>query len=208
MQYDLTSEELRVRIEHCDFDRDEAIPLFEHAVERDPDFQEAHRELGWALCGHGDEGKAEIHLRRAIVLNPNDGWAHIYLGNLLWRGFAYGEAEAEFKTAVAVWPKSSIPPWCLAMYYDWENHSRQAGRYYRLALEINPTDTVALDRYARFLRKRRQFDKARRIYQRLIEIEPSDEGARCGLFEATLSSRRGDNMRRGAPRFGRRPVPN
>jgi len=208
MQYDLTTEELRVRIEHFDFDRDEAISLFEYAITQDPDFQEAHRELGWALCGNGDEKNAEIHLRRAIELNPNDGWAHIYLGNLLWRRFACGEAETEFKTAVAVWPLSSIPYWCLAMYYDWENQFRQAGHYYRLALEIDPTDTVALDRYARFLRKRRQFGKARRIYKRLLELEPANEGAQRGLFEATLSSRSGKDMRRGAPRFGRRPVPN
>ena len=43
---DITNEELRKRIERLDLPRDNTIPLLQRALEHEPDFQLAHRELG------------------------------------------------------------------------------------------------------------------------------------------------------------------
>jgi tetratricopeptide (TPR) repeat protein len=184
----LTNEELRERIERFDFPRDEIIVLCRLALKRDPDFQLAHRELGWAFCGQDEIEKAEYHIQRAIELDPADGWARIYLGNVLWRRFEYEAAEAAFQTAISLWPDSSVPYWCLAMFYDYENRPRLAARFYRWALEIDPNDTVALYRYGHFLRSQHRSIKAKRIFQRLLSIEPANEHAIAGLYEATLES--------------------
>jgi Tfp pilus assembly protein PilF len=183
---DMTNEELRERIEIFDFPRDNAIELFQRALERDPNFQLAHRELGWAFRGHDELEKAEYYIRRAIELDPADAWAHIYLGNVLWRQFKYADAEAAFKAAVSLWPESSVPCWCLAGYYDYENKPRLAARYYRQALEIDPNDTVTLEWYGRFLRQHNRNVKAKRILERLLAIEPANEKASAELYEVTL----------------------
>jgi tetratricopeptide (TPR) repeat protein len=114
---EMTNEELRKRIESFDLPRDKAIPLLQRALECEPDFQLAHREPGWAFCTKDDIENAEYHIIRAIDLNPTDGWAYIYLGNVRWRQFDYDAAEAAFQQAISVWPKGSIPLWCLAIFY-------------------------------------------------------------------------------------------
>ncbi len=50
------------------------------ALEYDPDYSAAHRELGWLLNSTNPTPQAEYHLRRAIELDGNDTWARIYLG--------------------------------------------------------------------------------------------------------------------------------
>jgi Tfp pilus assembly protein PilF len=185
---DLTNEELRERIERFDFSADEILVLCQRAIERDPDFQLAHRELGWAFRDENEMGKALYHIRRAIELDPTDGRAHIYLGNILWGLYDYEAAEAAFQTAISVWPESSVPYWCLAIFYHYEKSQRLAGRFYRMALEIDPNDTVALSLYGQFLRSQHRPVKARRIFQRLLSIEPDNQRANAGLFEAILES--------------------
>lgn len=133
--------------------------------------------------------KSEYHIRRAIELDPADARAYIYLGNILWRQFEYETAEEAFQTAISLWPESSIPYWCLAIFYDYEKRPKLAGRLYRQALEINPDDTVALLRYGRFLRSQHRSVKAKRIFQRLLSLEPDHEQANAGLYEATLESK-------------------
>jgi Tfp pilus assembly protein PilF len=185
---DLTNEELRERIERFDFSADEILVLCQRAIERDSDFQLAHRELGWAFRDENEIEKALYHIRRAIELDPTDGRAHIYLGNILWGLYDYEAAEAAFQTAISVWPESSVPYWCLAIFYDYEKSQRLAGRFYRMALEIDPNDTVALSLYGQFLRSQHRPVKARRIFQRLLSIEPDNQRANAGLFEAILES--------------------
>ena len=187
---DLTNEELRKRIERFDLPCENVIALLQRALEREPDFQLAHRELGWAYRAEDEIEKAVYHIMRAIDLNPTDGWAHIYLGNVLWRQFAYDAAEAAFQKAITVWPESSIPFWCLAVFYDYEKRPRLAGRYYRKALEIDPNDTVALLRYGHFLRTQHRNVKAKRVIERLLILEPDNERAYSELFEAMLASQR------------------
>jgi tetratricopeptide (TPR) repeat protein len=61
----------------------ESNELFREAVEIDPEYAIAHRELGWALRRLDQYPEAERHIRRAIELDDLDEWVHIYLGNLL-----------------------------------------------------------------------------------------------------------------------------
>jgi tetratricopeptide (TPR) repeat protein len=50
--------------------RNEAVALFERAIEVDPEYSLAHRELGWLHRRAHEFPEAEYHLRRAIELNP------------------------------------------------------------------------------------------------------------------------------------------
>ena len=182
----LTNEELRERIERFDLTRDHRIPLLQRALECEPNVQLAHRELGWAYYDKDEFEKAEYHIMQSIDLNPIDGWAYIYLGNVLWRQHAYDAAEAAFQKATTIWSESSIPLWCLAMFYDCEKRPRLAGRYYRKALELVPNDTIALLLYGHFLRKQHRYVKAKRVLERLLALEPENERGNSELYEAML----------------------
>jgi tetratricopeptide (TPR) repeat protein len=165
----------------------EAVFEYQRLLADDPNCQFAHRELGWILVRLGNDDEGEFHIRCALEFDPSDAWANIYLGNVLWGKFEYEAAESAFQKAIALWPDSSVPYWCLAQFYDSEKRPRLAGRYYRKALELNPDDTVALLCYGRFLRMQHRNVKAKRILERLITLEPDNERANSELFEAMLA---------------------
>jgi tetratricopeptide (TPR) repeat protein len=103
----------------------EAQALFRRALELDPDYAAAHRELGWLLHDRKDRrgrhrqggrrgtaAETEGHLRKAIELEPDDAWTHIYLGSYLWD---VDSAIAEFHIARELWPEWTVPLWSLGI---------------------------------------------------------------------------------------------
>lgn len=160
-----------------------AIELFEKAIELDPAYAMAHRELGWALSLLEDKDPdAEYHLRRAIELNDEDGWAHIYLGNILWRRGDRDSAEECFKRAVEVWPEIATPHWCLALFYEYENRPNDAAKLYEKALTVDPDDPVANKSFGKYLLDIGQYEKARLYLSKALALNPGDR-----ITESALS---------------------
>lgn len=58
-------------------DAKSAVPLFERAIERDPRFADAHFNLAMALEQVSERGKARLHWRRYLDLEPNGTWSDI-----------------------------------------------------------------------------------------------------------------------------------
>jgi DNA-binding transcriptional MerR regulator len=54
-----------------------AVALFEKAIERDPRFADAHFNLAMALEQSSEHGRARIHWRRYLELEPNGTWSDI-----------------------------------------------------------------------------------------------------------------------------------
>ena len=54
-----------------------AVPLFDKAIERDPRFADAHFNLAMALEQLSERGRARIHWRKYLDLEPNGTWADI-----------------------------------------------------------------------------------------------------------------------------------
>ena len=54
-----------------------AVPLFDKAIERDPRFADAHFNLAMALEQLAERGRARIHWRKYLDLEPNGTWADI-----------------------------------------------------------------------------------------------------------------------------------
>ena len=93
--------------------------LLEKAQLLDPQFASPYAELGWYWLHQGFFGsinrltsteiiqKAEPLLNKAISLNPNETWAHIYLAYLnLWFKWEFYAAEREFNYAAQLEPSN------------------------------------------------------------------------------------------------------
>ena len=65
---------------------DEAEECLRKALEVDPDYDEAHYNLGYNYKKEGKFALAEKHLRRAIEIDPKYAQAYAELGALLLRG--------------------------------------------------------------------------------------------------------------------------
>lgn len=151
-----------------------AIELFEKAIEIDSEYALAHRELGWAYRGLGNYPEAEYHLLRSIELDDSDAWAHIYLGNTLWAEGDSNDAEECFKKSVAVWPDESVPYWCLALFYEYENRPDDALKLYDQALRIDPEDPVANKAFGKYLLDTGQYEKARLYLRKALALNAGD----------------------------------
>jgi tetratricopeptide (TPR) repeat protein len=86
--------------------RERAIQYYRQAIMRDPDYQLAWQALGRELVAGKDTIEDGIlALRRAIELNPEDGWARIFLANALARLGRNDEADESYKAAIAAFPE-------------------------------------------------------------------------------------------------------
>jgi protein O-GlcNAc transferase len=145
---------------------------FLKALEYDPDYTSAHRELGWLLNGQNDDARAEYHLRRAIELDGNDAWARVYLGNLLWRRGDVSASETEFQTAIEISSDQGYPYWSLANLYENQEQWEKAEKLYERALEIDPTDEVAHMNFGRMLKATGDTERAIFHLKRALSLDP------------------------------------
>lgn len=87
------------------FSRKDAIACFRAAVERDESYALAWQALERELAADDDSiDEAISALKRAIDLNPDDGWAMAYLANAFWRTDCTGQAEHWYRRAIEVYP--------------------------------------------------------------------------------------------------------
>ncbi|MEI8255402.1 MAG: tetratricopeptide repeat protein, partial [Deltaproteobacteria bacterium] len=77
-----------------------AIASFSRAVELDPQFAEAHNNLGVYLLQSGNTESAIQHLRAAVALSPSWAKAHLNLGDALRANRGFDEAVAELQRAL------------------------------------------------------------------------------------------------------------
>jgi tetratricopeptide (TPR) repeat protein len=82
-----------------------ATSLLEKAIDIDPEYSAAHRELGVLLQKLNEIVEAEYHLRRAFELDPADYWTQMYLANLLAVQGRNEEAEQMYRFATTLHPE-------------------------------------------------------------------------------------------------------
>ena len=83
---------------------DEAIEQYQQALEINPDYAEAHINLGIALAGCGRIDEAMAHYRKALEIKPDYAEAHNNLGTALARRGQIDEAMAQFQRALEIKP--------------------------------------------------------------------------------------------------------
>jgi tetratricopeptide (TPR) repeat protein len=164
-------------------DPEKAITLFRKALEIDPDYQLAHRELGWALNRLEQYIEGEMHLRRAIELDDNDGWAYIYWAQLLWRKNEVSLAEEAYKKAIEIWPDDSLPHWCIAHFYEYQERTAEADFFYEKASQLDPEDPETNLRFGIFLKDIGETKKAKDHLNRALVSDPNDNRVKLALAE-------------------------
>jgi tetratricopeptide (TPR) repeat protein len=156
-------------------DEEEAIRLFQEAIDINATYSLAHRELGWLLRRINQFPEAEYHLRRAAELDSSDGWTYIYLGNLKWAAGDLFSAEQAFKKAIEVWPDRSVPYWSFGYFRQLEGKEEEANSLFSKAVEIDPGDAQAHWRFGSYLTQIGDREAGKRYLQWAAELDPSDK---------------------------------
>jgi tetratricopeptide (TPR) repeat protein len=165
---------------------DEAIQCLHEALALDPNYEEAHYDLGYDLRRKGDLESAIEHFRKALAIDPLYAGAHAELGMALvrlsetGRGDAdslFGEALDHLERAVAL--DANAPKWRLYLAVTlWQaDRLRQARVHYEAAVHLDPDKAATLGFYADFLST--AFGcrtEAELRFKRAIELDPEHPG--------------------------------
>jgi tetratricopeptide (TPR) repeat protein len=159
----------------------EAQQLFRKALELDSEYAEAHRELGWLLHRSGSDTDAEAHLRKAVALDPDDGWAHIYLGSAIWSADT-DSAISEFQAAHKLKSDWDVPLWSLGNIYELVLKDYDSARsFFERALASDPENVISLTNLGRLCKRLGQIELAKSYLRRAVALDSGYRKARVLL---------------------------
>ena len=181
----------------------EAVPLAKAAVAKalalDPTLAEAHAKLGYIKFWFDwDWSGAEADLKRALVLNPNNAYAHFAYGAFLNHVGRSGEAIREFQKQQELDPLNSDSAnsgltVAFALFYA-GRHDESIAQLKKL-LEKQPDFALANAVLAWNYAQKRMYPEAVAVCRRLVSIAPQDQVTLggCGWVYA-LAGRRQDAL--------------
>lgn len=146
-----------------------AVPPLRKAVDLLPSQSRPRFLLGYALERSGDIPSAAKSYEEALALDPHDAETVIHLGNLYVGLKRYPEAEAKFRAALELQPKTAQALLGLAQILDVQKKP-EATEAYRDYLAVKPDDAGARSRLIHLLLDQKQYDAA------LAEVDRVDAG--------------------------------
>ena len=179
----------------------EGIQLLELLLSSRPDDPGVLYNLGVALSDVGRLERAEICLRRAVVMNPSDANIRVALGVALGRLDKDEEAGKVLQTAIAQDAKN---PWAhrnLAAMLMKAAKPDEAISHYEAATQIQPGDQIAWLGLAEAYRLTGRTKAAEDAYRSAIEIDPSSDLAEKARAGSNALAQTGfDNVKNSLPR--------
>jgi tetratricopeptide (TPR) repeat protein len=172
---------------------DEAIPLFEKAIELDPNSALPYAGLAGAELQKFAATQvrkwldlAGAHVAKAKSLNPDSAAVLVISGALQQRHGWYEQAIAEFQRATEIDPGNPEAWRSLAEAYENTNRAADAAATYRKAIETQPGYFRHYVSFGNFYLFRNQFREAEEQYRRVTEVAPRLASGHMNLGLALL----------------------
>jgi TolB-like protein/Tfp pilus assembly protein PilF len=167
----------------------EAAGFYERAVQLDPNFAIAWARISranallyfnyWERGARGDAAKRA--LENAQKLNPNSPETLLALGYYQYHVLLdYEAAKTAFKRVSGMLPGSSEVLMALGLVARRQGNWDQSIAYFEQALALDPRNVELLIHLANTYGSLRQFPAAIKLYDRMLDITPNDQGAICG----------------------------
>ena len=160
---------------------EEAIGLFNKALELEPNFALAHVGLGRAhlnlyqiLKRQQDADLAEAHCRRAIELQPLMPHAWMTLGTLYTQLGKNDQALDELGKALARDPRNGQIYSRIAFVYQRQKRFAEAEETYRKAISLEPNSWSNHSYYGAFLSSQDRYADAEVAFRRALDLAPDN----------------------------------
>jgi protein O-mannosyl-transferase len=170
----------------------EAIEHFRRALSIQPEFADAHNNLGLVLAPPdqfqslppGRLQEALLHYRAALRIHPDYAQAHYNIANALAADGQFDEAITHFRKVLHMQPEFAEAHNGLGAVLAACNRFDQAETSYREALTIRPAYAEAHNNLAVVLAARGQLDEAVTHYREALKIRPDYLEAHYGIANA------------------------
>lgn len=148
------------------------------AIDNEPQY---HLALGQILGLEGEEEKAEIEMRAALELAPNNPLTSYSLGRFLYRKGEVSEAEQLLKRVVSNDPDNAGAHRVLAQLYDSRKDHALALSHHAHVARLLPENATFLVGYARALDRIGDTDGAEAVWRQIRSLDPENLEARKKL---------------------------
>ncbi|MGB3402769.1 MAG: tetratricopeptide repeat protein [Microcoleaceae cyanobacterium] len=162
----------------------EAANCYKQAINKQPDFFEAHYNLAESLTHLKDWEEAKLAYDRVIKLNPTFERAYIGLGNILVEKAQWDEAIQNYEKAIECNPEYSWSYHRLATALAHKKEWEKARTVYQKSIELNPTAPTSYQKLGEILLEQEKWQEAAEVYQKLVELEPDSFAAHQNLGKA------------------------
>jgi len=162
----------------------EAEAVYRQIIAQQPDFAEAHSNLGNVLRNRGEFAGAIESCQRAVSLKPDLFAAYNNLGNALVEAGRLGDGIAAFRRAIEIAPNVA------SIHYNLGNALKEAGDWngaiesFRDAIALQPELAEAHNNLGTVLKDAGQLEEAVDAYSRAIKLHPNYAEAHNNLGSA------------------------
>jgi len=172
-------------------DYEGALPYFEEAIKKKPDFAEAHYWLGWAYGMLGRHKEAIEPFKEAIRLKPDYAEAHNDLGYVYNKLGRHTEAIKAYKQAICIQPDFYLAHNNIGAVYHKLSRYREAIEAYKQAIRIKPDFAQAHYNLGLVYAKLSRYMEALEAFKLAISIQPDYAEAhyRLGLTYIVLGDK-------------------
>ena len=172
---------------------DEALQMYQTALEMDTGYPLAAMSLGYLYSAIGEQEKALKYMQHYIRLVPETADPRASYGDLLVRVGRYSEALEQYERSLELKPDYWYAIQEIGKVHATLGRLREAEKYYRRSsamLPQTPTrEATMLTRLAGFDMHRGKHSEAIRRYRQALGIEPYYGGAAYGLTYALIRER-------------------
>ena len=142
-----------------------------------PDSAQLHQVMARELARQGNDDAAIANYREAIRIDPQLAALHSDLGQLLYHSSdpkLQAEAERELNTALRANPRDVRSEMALGMIAEKHGDTNAAYARYAHVMEVDPNDSDACTEMAKLLVAMNQREKAQQLFERAIQLDPTN----------------------------------
>ena len=142
------------------------------AIGLDPDYCEAHVNLGKVLLLQGKYKEAIANYQTVLKIDSKNAEAYTDLGNVWFRQGKFEDAVKCYETVVRLKPQSADALYNLGNIKRVQNKYSEATSCYEKAISINPDMAAAYNNLGAALYKQGEVARAISNYQSALELDP------------------------------------
>ena len=151
---------------------DEAIAVYQRAIELDPNSYKSYHYMGETLAQKDDLEAAANFYKLALEINPDFFWSYHCLGLILfWQG-RLDEAITSSRKAIELNKNQPAFYSQLGQALAQKEEFDEAISCYRSAIELNPQDYSLYSNLGNVLAKQENWQEAIAAYRSALEIQP------------------------------------